>query len=73
MRTALHAKFSQNKELAQALISTGNTLLVEASAHNKYWGAGCSLTDNTVWDPSKWSGKNTLGSMLCELRDNLRQ
>ena len=40
MCTALLAKFSQDQELAHALLGIGTTLLVEASPYNKYWGGG---------------------------------
>ena len=72
MQTALHAKFSQNSELSDFLRNTGEAMLVEASPHDKYWGAGYSLDDDEIWDPSKWKGLNTLGKMLCDIRDNIK-
>ena len=73
MRTALHAKFTQNCELLDFLEKTGDATLVEASPYDNYWGAGFSLSDNQLWDPSKWRGSNTLGKMLSELRESIKQ
>ena len=73
MRTALHAKFTQNHELLDFLEKTGDATLVEASPHDNYWGAGLSLSDSQIWDPSKWRGLNFLGKMLRELRENIKQ
>ena len=72
MRTAIHAKFCQNSELSDFLRNTGEAMLVEASPHDKYWGAGYCLDDDETWDPSKWKGLNILGKMLCDLRDNIK-
>ena len=70
MRVALSAKFEQNAELAEFLKATGNSTLVEANPHDKYWGAGLSMADD-VWSPSKWKGANKLGKMLEDLRRKL--
>ena len=73
MRKAIHAKFSQDSSnLANFLIQTGDATLVEANPHDSYWGAGLSLTDDKLWDPSKWKGSNILGRMLCELREKIK-
>ena len=73
MRTAIHAKFTQNSKLGDFLRGTGDTTIVEASPHDRYWGAGFSLDDNELWDPSKWKGANTLGRMLGELREIIKK
>ena len=58
MRKALFAKFSQNKDIKDILISTDNIKLIENSPFDYYWGCGL---DN--------SGLNRLGSLLMELRN----
>lgn len=56
MYTALFAKFTQNKELGNILLSTGNEYLAEASPSDMYWG---------------YKGKNRLGILLMTLRNHL--
>ena len=68
----LVSKFSQNQLLKDFLLSTGDTLLAEAS-HDKIWGAGKSLKENDLWNPDKWSGKNRLGEMLMKVRTELKK
>lgn len=61
MRDALRAKFTQNKELKQILIETGDSHLVEHTANDSYWADG-----------GDGSGKNMLGILLMELREELK-
>ncbi len=73
-RKALHAKFSQNEDLRRKLLSTGTKELVEAGPHwEKIWGAGLRLHDKDITVKEKWNGKNLLGTLLGEVRDELRQ
>lgn len=58
MKKALIYKFSQNKDLLERLLETGNSKLVERSEKDPYWGG--YLPDS----------KNKLGNFLAELRDN---
>jgi N-glycosidase YbiA len=60
MKKALQAKFEQNKNLKDLLLSTENKALVEAT-NDSYWGQGRNK-----------KGKNRLGFLLMELRDSLR-
>ena len=73
MRTAIHAKFTQNSELCEFLQNTGDAILVEASPYDNYWGAGHSFADSQLWDPSQWKGSNMLGTLLSELREIIKQ
>lgn len=61
MRQALFAKFSQNELIKKVLLSTEGEELIENSPIDYYWGCG---QDN--------SGKNRLGYLLMELRENLK-
>lgn len=61
MREALRAKFTQNKDLKKILLETGDAELVEHTANDNYWGDG-----------GDGSGKNMLGKLLMELREELK-
>jgi ribA/ribD-fused uncharacterized protein len=62
MRKALYAKFSQNEQLRNKLLSTGNRTLIEENPTDGYWGSG-----------NDGNGKNRLGVLLMELRSQLRK
>lgn len=72
VKTAVQAKFSQNKDLAARLISTGNALLAECAVHDRIWGIGLSMTDHNRLNPAKWRGQNNLGKILMSIRSELR-
>lgn len=61
MRKGVRAKFTQHPELRTLLLSTGETVLIEHSASDGYWGDG-----------GDGSGKNTMGKILMEIRQELR-
>jgi ribA/ribD-fused uncharacterized protein len=61
MREALQAKFTQNEELKKILLETGEAELVEHTKNDSYWGDG-----------GDGSGKNMLGRLLMELREELK-
>lgn len=64
MREVLRAKFAQHEDLRELLLSTGNARLVEAGR-----------TDNAVnrtWGEVNGKGKNMLGILLMEVREELR-
>jgi len=65
MREVLRAKFTQHADLRELLFSTGEARLVEsATVDNEV---------NRLWGEVNGSGRNMLGVMLMELRDDLRQ
>lgn len=64
MRAVLKAKFTQHEDLRALLLSTGNAKLVEA-------GRVDNLVNRT-WGIVNGKGKNMLGVMLMELREELR-
>lgn len=66
-----YAKFSQNLVLRDALIATGDTVLVEASPYDRIWGVGLAEHDPRVLDPRQWKGQNLLGVALTEARQQL--
>jgi ribA/ribD-fused uncharacterized protein len=61
MLDALRAKFTQHDELKATLLGTGGSALVEHTANDAYWGDG-----------GDGSGKNRLGHLLIQVRDELR-
>lgn len=61
MRKAVFEKFSQNTELKDILINTGEQEIVEATTTDYYWGCG---NDGT--------GKNMLGKILMQTREILK-
>jgi ribA/ribD-fused uncharacterized protein len=61
MLDALRAKFTQHEELKAVLLGTGDAVLVEHTANDSYWGDG-----------GDGSGKNRLGRLLMQVREELR-
>jgi ribA/ribD-fused uncharacterized protein len=66
------AKFSQNQDLKNKLLSTGLKTLVEASPHDTIWGIGLSEDDPDIYDRSKWKGLNLLGQALTMTRELIK-
>lgn len=65
-----YAKFTQNDELRQLLLHTGERPLVEASPFDRIWGIGYSA-EKAEANRQKW-GLNLLGQVLGEVREVLR-
>ena len=61
MREAIRAKFTQHEDLRKILLETGDAILVEHTANDRYWADG-----------GDGSGLNMLGKLLMELREQLR-
>jgi hypothetical protein len=61
MTKALKAKFTQNPDLKAKLLATGSRPLIEANPTDSYWGYGRTK-----------KGKNRIGVLLQQLRDELR-
>jgi len=61
MREALKAKFTQHKDLKKILLETDDALLIEHTHKDFYWGDG-----------GNGSGKNMLGKLLMEVREELK-
>lgn len=60
MRKAVCAKFTQNIDIKDILISTGRETIIEKTTNDYYWGCG-----------KDGSGKNMLGIILMEVREKL--
>ena len=65
-------KFSQNPKLGKFLLSTDDTVIVEAALNDNVWGVGMHYTDPNIYDPRKWEGENLLGFALMKVRETLR-
>lgn len=66
-------KFSQNRKLRDFLLSTGDSILAEASPYDGIWGIRLSADSPDAQDPEKWRGQNLLGFALMEVREELRR
>ena len=66
------AKFTQNADLRDLLLATGDDTIVEASPLDRVWGIGLAEDDPRASDPSQWRGKNWLGEALMQVRATLR-
>ena len=56
MRRGLRAKFQQNPDLMEKLLSTGNIVLAECAPRDKIWGIGLAVDDARIQDPQQWKG-----------------
>ena len=66
-------KFTQNKEMMDFLLSTGDKILVEASPVDTIWGIGLGKENEKAKNVAMWRGKNLLGFALMEVRDEIRK
>ena len=73
MERACYAKFSQNEELKQQILDTGDATLVEASPFDRIWGIGLGVDNPNRFDELKWQGQNRLGLVLMAVRNTLRK
>ena len=66
-------KFGQEEVLKDYLLSTGNSIMVEASPVDAIWGIGMAADHPNAGDMEQWKGLNLLGFALMEVRDLLRE
>jgi len=59
-------KFS-DPVLKAELLKTGNSKLVEAGT-DRFYATGLPFTSKDIHTPNKWTGKNKLGNILCDVR-----
>ena len=65
------AKFSQNDELKEYLLSTGNSVLVAADPKDRLWGIGLDAETAAKIPEENWPGQNLLGQALMRVREML--
>ncbi len=70
---ALMAKFSQNENLKQKLLDTGDAYLVECAGSDKVWACGIRLADDRRFNTANWDGSNILGFLLLEVRTLMKE
>lgn len=66
-------KFSQNADLKEELLNTGDAILAECAVKDRIWGIGLSMNDPNRLDITKWLGKNLLGYALMMARDHFNE
>lgn len=66
------AKFSQNPDIREFLLSTGDAIIAEASPYDKIWGIGLDREQALKGTVEQWKGENLLGCVLMDVRDWLR-
>lgn len=65
------AKFLQNADMLEWLITTAGTTLVEASPWDTIWGIGMGAEDPRCLDRSQWKGTNWLGEIVTQVRNDI--
>jgi ribA/ribD-fused uncharacterized protein len=68
-----YEKFTQHDDFKCLILSTGTKTLVEASPHDKLWGIGLSEDDPRALDRATWLGRNWLGEVLTNVREQIRK
>jgi ribA/ribD-fused uncharacterized protein len=66
------AKFKQNSQLKEFILSTQDRILVEASPDDRIWGIGLAADAPNINNPHCWKGTNLLGFALMEVRQSLQ-
>jgi len=64
-------QFSQNPQLKSILLSTAGRVLAEASPSDTKWGIGLSEDHPDAKRRKLWRGRNLLGQVLMEVRDEM--
>lgn len=67
------AKFSQNHALKEFLLSTGDSILAEASPYDTIWGIGLDKEHAEKGSVEQWQGENLLGCALMDVRYWLKE
>ena len=71
MRELVKIKFTDNIDLKNELLGTGDLKLAEAGL-DTHFAIGLSLPRVDIFDSDKWKGQNLLGKILCEVRAQLK-
>ena len=67
------AKFGQNPDIKEFLLSTGDAIIAEASPYDGIWGICLDRETAMKGTVEQWQGENLLGCALMEVRDWLRE
>ena len=71
--SVLYDKFTSTEELKNNLLSTNESILVEATNLDKIWGCGININDPLVYKISEWKGTNILGYTLMKVRTVIKK
>jgi len=71
MTELVKKKFTDHPELKIALLKTENKTLVESGRDTQY-AIGLPITSKDIFHEGKWTGKNMLGKILCDVRNIIR-
>ena len=66
-------KFSQNIDLREKLLLTGDKEFVECAPYDKIWGNGLNITDTLKTPKNEWLGTNRLGKAIMRTREFIRK
>jgi ribA/ribD-fused uncharacterized protein len=66
-----YAKFSQNNELKEKLLSTKDKIIIEAAAYDSRWGSGLNMEDTIASKVEDIKGENRLGKAIMRVREQL--
>jgi ribA/ribD-fused uncharacterized protein len=72
MRLIVGEKLDQHANIRAALMKTDDTIIVEASDKDFFWGAGIGIDDPKIADSTQWPGRNELGKIFMWHRDKYR-
>lgn len=73
MYNACKSKFTQDKTAHDALMSYPGKEFVEASPYDRIWGIGLGEYDPKALDKKTWRGRNLLGKVLTQIRDEFEK
>ena len=73
MLEILGEKSKQVPEFKQALLDTKSNKLVEAVRGEFFWGSGLTKEETLHTKSKYWFGKNQMGTLLMQIRDNLQE
>ena len=57
--------------MKEELLATAGTTLVNADPHDTLLGIGISMQSQEACEPQRWHGKNILGQVLTDIRNEL--
>ena len=75
MYAGVYAKFSQNEDLKNFLLSPDfeGKDFVEGSPFDGVWGVKMDWRNPDIDNPENWNGQNLLGKVLNEVREKLKE
>jgi len=64
-------QFTQNEDNKEELLKTAGTTLVYADPYDTLLGIGLSMCSPDISKRGRWQGRNLLGQVLTEIRDEM--